>query len=58
MVGFILDERLVDQGIDPFSIAKEKATEIMQLYSRLFILLTDDGNVELAKILFPAIAEK
>lgn len=45
MVGFIFDEHLVDQGIDPFSITKENATEIMQLCSRLFILLTDDGNV-------------
>jgi hypothetical protein len=52
------DDSLGEKGIEPSKITDANATEILGLCSRAFILLIDDGNVELAKIVFPAIVNK
>ena len=50
--GIYYDEELAAKGIEPSNVTAENATEVMQLCSKAFMRLADDGNVVIAKILF------
>ena len=50
--GIYYDEELAAKGIEPSNITNDNATEIMQLCSKAFMRLSDDGNVAIAKVLF------
>jgi AbiV family abortive infection protein len=49
------DAGLAAKGVEPAKITRENATDMMQLCSRSFMLIGDDGNVAIAKYVFPAI---
>lgn len=51
------DEELAAKGIEPSKIKREDVVETMELCSRSFMLLGDDGNVTIAKYAFPMIYE-
>jgi AbiV family abortive infection protein len=53
--GIYYDADLAAKGIEPSKIKRADAVGIMELCSRSFMLIGDDGNVAIAKYSFPMI---
>ena len=56
--GIYYDEESAAKGIEPSKITADNATELMQLCSKAFMQLADDGNIAIAKILFSTLYGK
>jgi len=56
--GIYYDEEYVQKGIEPGKITGENATEMMQMCSRAFMVLTEAKSVGLAADVYPLLEKK
>lgn len=56
--GIYYDEEYVEKGIEPGKITADNATEMMQMCSRAFMVLTEPKSVGLAADLYPMLTKK
>lgn len=55
--GLYYDPDVADKGIEPSKVTKENAEEIMSLTARAFEALMDDGNIYIARYMFPLVVK-
>lgn len=53
--GLYFDPDLSDKGIGPDKIDEKAARELMESCSKAFMLIVDDGNIEIARIVYDLI---